>query len=149
MLVTLLMAYVFWQTSQFAVQQQGQLKQAATAKAIAENTVRSYQTLVEQFQKMSALNHQGEDVADEISLSGFQQLQWTTRDLNVQSAAMPREQVEGYLAGVKNQAGYFFLPSSFVLKVPYAEDDIFTWVKGDSLALQLTLSGQYFIRRQQ
>jgi hypothetical protein len=147
MLVTLLMAYVFWQTSQFALQQQGQLKQAVTGKAIAGNTARSYQTLVEQFEKMSDLNHRREEVADAISLSGFQQSQWTTRDLKVESAAMPREQVEGYLAGVKNQAGYFFLPSSFVLKVPYVEDDIFTWTKGDSLALQLTLSGQYFIRR--
>jgi hypothetical protein len=149
MVATLLIAIVFWQATQYSVKQHGQLKQAVNSKAMAENVVRDYQQLNEQFQQYTAINQQRNDVRDAIQLSQLQQSQWTVRDLQVQSASMPRDQIQGYLTGVSNQPGYFFRPSSFMLKVPFAEDDIFSWSKGDSLALQLTLNGQYYIRREQ
>jgi hypothetical protein len=148
MVASLVLAIVFLQATHYSVQQHSQLNKAVNAKERAKSTVRNYEQLTKQFQEFAALNEQRNDVRDSIRKSHLQRSQWSVRDLELHSVSMEREQVQGYLTGVSSRSGYFFVPSSFMLKVPLAEDDIFSWSKGDSLNLQVTLNGQYYIRRE-
>lgn len=149
MTITVIAVLVFWQASQFSGEQYIGFKQAIKAQQVTKKLNTNYLQVVSQYQGYKFLNTQRAKLSEELSLSGFQKSKWVIRDLKVQGAAVPREKIPDYLMGASNQPGYLFIPSQFELRVPYAEDDIFTWVTGDSKTLRLTLNGQYYIRREQ
>ena len=149
MAITVIAALIFWQASQYAVAKNNEYKQALKTQQAAKKLNTNYQRIIEQYQDFEALNKQRFNVSNDIAQAGYQPSKWIMRDLKVQGAAIPREEIPAYLVGASNQAGYLFIPHRFELRVPYAEDDIFSWVTGDSKTLNLSLKGQYYIRREQ
>lgn len=73
---------------------------------------------------------------------------WRVRSLTIEREVMSRERAGAYMGSLVHREGYLFLPREFTLRVMHDGDGLLRWRPGNTDDLEMTLAGDYLIRRQ-
>ncbi|MFK5986066.1 MAG: hypothetical protein QM479_11660 [Pseudomonadota bacterium] len=148
LVITLFSVLCLLFASNYASTSREQLQQAKHQLKSSKQQLNDYTKLQQRFIRFKSFSEKHQQLSKLINTTELKPSLWSVRDLSVQSITIPRNKMQDYLAGIKHQSKYFFVPTAFNLTAEYAEDDLFSWLPGDGKNLELTLQGQYYIRRQ-
>lgn len=144
LLATLILCITLW----FAQNQHQALKHSSYMLGQIQRDADQVRSLELGFVRWQAFRHQEQRISQEIAAGKLNPQHWQVRALTVEQAELPRWKVQAYLTSLQKQSGYMFLPERFELKALFDGDDLFRWQPNSSNRLELTLVGDYFLRRQ-
>lgn len=146
--VSLISVLTLTLTLWYVLQQYQQWKYSSLALSQMHNQADQVRNLERAFNGWQAYRQQTLEVQQQIKNGQLDQSDWQVRALTVEKAELPRWKVQAYLNSLQRLDGYLFLPERFELKALFDGDDLFRWQTESSDRLELTLVGEYFMRRQ-
>lgn len=146
--IALFSALTLCATLWYAQQQHQALKHSSFTLGKVQRQADQVRNLERDFFRWQRYQQQHQQINREIQAGKLNQQHWQVRGLTVEKAELPRWKVQAYLTSLQKQPGYLFLPERFELKALFDDDDLLRWKSGSSDRLELTLVGDYFIRRQ-
>jgi hypothetical protein len=117
--------------------------QVGQARTRTELLSKANQAAADQLRYQSERGILQQNLAD----AGFTPEDWTRRRLKVESAELHRKLVEVYISELKKREDFFFVPKEFVLRTVHTNEGLFSWRRGQSPNLHLSLEGDYYMRK--
>lgn len=132
---------------QYSVGQWQNLKSSQAQFLAAENKVRMLADLEKQLVKFEAHQTDLKSIASSVEDNALGESLWSSKAIVVKSSVIAREEVTGFLKGISNQQNQWFKPEKFSLRTMNESDDLFQWMAKSSNKLELSLEGEYMLRR--